>query len=130
MTFPMGQGEPLNAIITGNSDPRVLVDAEVDGGLRNYFLYVFHYPNSPVLSAPISLYSPDLAHIQTTGRSGSRVNALASTQAQIRRPILGMEMASVRQLSLYFTPSCSANPLFLLSFNIRKRNFCYSLELW
>ncbi|KAJ3512973.1 hypothetical protein NLJ89_g3211 [Agrocybe chaxingu] len=38
VTYPMGQGEPLNAIISGNSDPRVLEDIETDGGLRNYFL--------------------------------------------------------------------------------------------
>ncbi|KAF9449127.1 hypothetical protein P691DRAFT_584933 [Macrolepiota fuliginosa MF-IS2] len=38
VTYPAGQGEPLNAIITGRSDARVLVDAEVNGGLRNYFL--------------------------------------------------------------------------------------------
>ncbi|PPR07766.1 hypothetical protein CVT24_003716 [Panaeolus cyanescens] len=38
VTYPMGQGEPLNTIITGNSDPRVLKDIETDGGLRNYFL--------------------------------------------------------------------------------------------
>lgn len=38
VTFPMGQGEPINAIITGSSDSRVLVDAEVNGGLRNYFV--------------------------------------------------------------------------------------------
>ncbi|KAF8157955.1 hypothetical protein B0H34DRAFT_706920 [Crassisporium funariophilum] len=38
VTYPMGQGEPLNAIITGNSDERVLKDIETDGGLRNYFL--------------------------------------------------------------------------------------------
>jgi len=38
VTFPMGQGEPLNAIISGNSDERVLVDVEANGGLRNYFL--------------------------------------------------------------------------------------------
>ncbi|KAF9046306.1 hypothetical protein BJ165DRAFT_1470517 [Panaeolus papilionaceus] len=38
VTFPMGQGEPLNAIISGNSDPRVLKDIEMNGGLRNYFL--------------------------------------------------------------------------------------------
>lgn len=44
----MGQGEPLNAIITGNSDPRVLVDAEIDGGLRNYFLYVCTEPLPPL----------------------------------------------------------------------------------
>jgi hypothetical protein len=33
-------GEPLNAIISGNSDDEVLVDAEVNGGLWNYFLCV------------------------------------------------------------------------------------------
>jgi len=36
----MGMGEPLNAIVSGNSDPRVLVNAEVDGGLLNYFMFV------------------------------------------------------------------------------------------
>lgn len=36
----MGQGEPLNMIISGNSDAEVLVDSEMDGGLRNYFLCV------------------------------------------------------------------------------------------
>ncbi|KAF8651945.1 hypothetical protein AX16_004588 [Volvariella volvacea WC 439] len=34
----MGQGEPLNAIVSGHSDAEVLVDSELDGGLRNYFL--------------------------------------------------------------------------------------------
>ncbi|KAG6902624.1 hypothetical protein C0995_014230 [Termitomyces sp. Mi166 len=37
VTFPMGQGEPVNTIISGNSDEAVLVDSESDGGLRNYF---------------------------------------------------------------------------------------------
>ncbi|KAF9465332.1 hypothetical protein BDZ94DRAFT_1254308 [Collybia nuda] len=37
VTYPMGQGEPVNAIISGASDAEVLVDAEVGGGLRNYF---------------------------------------------------------------------------------------------
>ncbi|KAJ3766713.1 hypothetical protein EV361DRAFT_865170 [Lentinula raphanica] len=37
-TFPPGQGEPLNIIISGNSDEAVLVDQETDGGLRNYWL--------------------------------------------------------------------------------------------
>ncbi|KAF6755806.1 hypothetical protein DFP72DRAFT_895253 [Ephemerocybe angulata] len=37
-TYPPNQGEPLNAVISGNSDERVLVDQEVEGGLRNYFL--------------------------------------------------------------------------------------------
>lgn len=41
-TFPAGLGEPINAIITVNSDPTVLVDQEIKGGLRNYFLCVFH----------------------------------------------------------------------------------------
>jgi hypothetical protein len=39
-TFPAGQGEPVNIIISGHSDPTALVDREEDGGLRNYFLYV------------------------------------------------------------------------------------------
>ncbi|TFK34742.1 hypothetical protein BDQ12DRAFT_336518 [Crucibulum laeve] len=38
MTFPIGQGEPINTIVSGNSDTRVLVDSEADGGLRNFFL--------------------------------------------------------------------------------------------
>jgi len=37
-TFPLGQGEPLNIIISGNSDARVLADQQPDGGLINYFL--------------------------------------------------------------------------------------------
>jgi len=37
VTFPMGQGEPVNTIISGASDAEVLVDAEINGGLRNYF---------------------------------------------------------------------------------------------
>lgn len=36
----MGQGEPINAIISGSSDARVLVQSEDNGGLLNYFLYV------------------------------------------------------------------------------------------
>ncbi|KAI8994176.1 hypothetical protein BD414DRAFT_481637 [Trametes punicea] len=35
-----GLGEPLNVIISGNSDAAVLVDSEDNGGLRNYFLSV------------------------------------------------------------------------------------------
>ncbi len=41
ITYPDGQGEPVNAIISGNSDSEVLVDQETDGGLRNYFLCVY-----------------------------------------------------------------------------------------
>ena len=40
-TFPPGQGEPLNVIISGNSDARALVDEQTNGGLINYFLYVY-----------------------------------------------------------------------------------------
>ncbi|KAF8182326.1 hypothetical protein BJ912DRAFT_978603 [Pholiota molesta] len=36
-TFPEGQGEPLNAILSGNSDERVLQDTQTNGGLLNYF---------------------------------------------------------------------------------------------
>ncbi|KAI5123152.1 hypothetical protein M0805_000855 [Coniferiporia weirii] len=36
-TFPAGLGEPLNVILTANSDSAVLVDQETDGGLRNYY---------------------------------------------------------------------------------------------
>jgi len=33
-----GLGEPINVILSGGSDSDVLVDAEANGGLRNYFL--------------------------------------------------------------------------------------------
>ncbi|KAF8625956.1 hypothetical protein AX17_006681 [Amanita inopinata Kibby_2008] len=36
-TYPPGQGEPLNVIISGKSDSAVLVDQPTDGGLQNYF---------------------------------------------------------------------------------------------
>lgn len=34
------EGEPLNAILSANSDPAVLVDSEDLGGFRNYMLCV------------------------------------------------------------------------------------------
>ncbi|KAI0726328.1 hypothetical protein C8Q72DRAFT_536097 [Fomitopsis betulina] len=37
-TYPAGQGEPINVVISGDSDSIVLVDQEVDGGLINYFV--------------------------------------------------------------------------------------------
>lgn len=38
-TFPAGQGEPLNVIISGKSDPLILSPSPQDnGGLFNYFL--------------------------------------------------------------------------------------------
>ncbi|KAF4577269.1 hypothetical protein EYR40_009363 [Pleurotus pulmonarius] len=38
VTFPEGLGEPLNIIISGNSDEQVLKETETDGGLLNFFL--------------------------------------------------------------------------------------------
>ncbi|KAK0504384.1 hypothetical protein EDD18DRAFT_1133383 [Armillaria luteobubalina] len=37
-TFPDGQQEPVNAIISGNSDQAVLAQQSMNGGLINYFL--------------------------------------------------------------------------------------------
>jgi len=37
-TIPPGLGEPVNGIISGNSDAAVLVDQQTNGGLRNYFI--------------------------------------------------------------------------------------------
>lgn len=48
----MGQGEPINAIISGNSDARVLVQSEDQGGLLNYFLCVCLSVCPCVLKAP------------------------------------------------------------------------------
>ena len=38
--WTVGLGEPVNVILSAKSDPQILIDQEVDGGLRNYFLYV------------------------------------------------------------------------------------------
>ena len=38
VTYPMGLGEPLNIVISANSDYDVLKDREDHGGFRNYFL--------------------------------------------------------------------------------------------
>jgi hypothetical protein len=48
-TFPPGQGEPLNALISGQSDAAVLKDQETNGGLRNYFLYASFAVDTHVL---------------------------------------------------------------------------------
>jgi len=37
-TFPPGQGEPINVILSAVSDSAVLQDTESNGGLRNYYL--------------------------------------------------------------------------------------------
>lgn len=37
-TYPPGLGEPLNAIVSADSDPAVLVDSLYDGGFQNYML--------------------------------------------------------------------------------------------
>ncbi|THH07272.1 hypothetical protein EW145_g3498 [Phellinidium pouzarii] len=39
-TFPAGLGEPINVILTANSDSAVLVDQESNGGLRNYYFAI------------------------------------------------------------------------------------------
>lgn len=39
-TYPPGQGEPINVVISGDSDAALLVNQEVDGGLINYFVCV------------------------------------------------------------------------------------------
>jgi len=36
--WTVGVGEPVNAILSANSDPQILIDQETNGGLRNYFL--------------------------------------------------------------------------------------------
>lgn len=39
-TYPAGLGEPLNVILSGDSDAAVLVKSVDDGGFLNYMLYV------------------------------------------------------------------------------------------
>ncbi|BEJ11017.1 hypothetical protein CspHIS471_0104390 [Cutaneotrichosporon sp. HIS471] len=39
-TYPPGMGEPLNVIISADSDPAVLKDSLYDGGFQNYMLSV------------------------------------------------------------------------------------------
>lgn len=39
-TYPAGMGEPLNVILSGDSDAEVLVKSVDDGGFLNYMLYV------------------------------------------------------------------------------------------
>lgn len=39
-TYPAGMGEPLNVILSGDSDAEVLVKSADDGGFLNYMLYV------------------------------------------------------------------------------------------
>lgn len=37
-TYPPGLGEPINVILSADSDPAVLVDSLYDGGFQNYML--------------------------------------------------------------------------------------------
>jgi hypothetical protein len=41
-TYPEGLGEPVNIIISGKSDARVLNPTQMHGGLYNFF-EAFHY---------------------------------------------------------------------------------------
>jgi len=47
----MWDGEPLNMIISGKSDARVLVDQQDNGGLKSFFLFVmlFFGPAFPLV---------------------------------------------------------------------------------
>lgn len=40
-TYPAGLGEPLNIILSGDSDDDVLVQSADNGGFLNYMLYVY-----------------------------------------------------------------------------------------
>ena len=40
-TYPAGLGEPLNIILSGDSDDDVLVQSTENGGFLNYMLYAF-----------------------------------------------------------------------------------------
>ena len=82
----MGQGEPVNTIISGNSDEAVLVDSEADGGLRNYFECVFLLSNGSCLCV-IDLF---------LGLLGFHPNVLGRRRLLIRRRILVMGMGIVR----------------------------------
>ena len=52
-TFPEGQHEPVNTIISGDSDAEVLANSVDNGGILNYFLCVF--PPSPLLYIALTL---------------------------------------------------------------------------
>lgn len=45
-------GEPLNVILSGDSDAEVLVKSADDGGFLNYMLYVQLFRHKSILSAP------------------------------------------------------------------------------
>ena len=79
-TFPPGLGEPINIVLSGNSEAAVLVDSETNGGLRNYFLCVPRWSMS---------YS---AHFSHSGHLDSPVNVWVSILAMTRPPTLGMDM--------------------------------------
>ena len=49
-TYPPGQGEPINVIISGLSSSAVLKDQETNGGLLNYYLYVVNFNPCPLSS--------------------------------------------------------------------------------
>lgn len=61
-TFPEGQGEPINVVISGNSDERVLQQTETNGGLINYFMCVL------VLSRPLRNEGPSCCSLPYNSR--------------------------------------------------------------
>lgn len=57
-TYPAGQGEPLNIIISAKSDSAVLVDSTNDGGLQNYFLFVSTFVSRAIMAIQQQLIRP------------------------------------------------------------------------
>ena len=56
--YTIGVGEPANAILSGKSDPDILIDQETNGGLRNYFLYVPWFLQSGFFVADRRVFMP------------------------------------------------------------------------
>jgi len=65
-TYPAGQGEPVNIIISGDSDEEVLADNEDKGGILNYYLC------APVTTSVNTFHSDALRQIITFLRRMSR----------------------------------------------------------
>lgn len=68
-TFPEGQGEPINVILSANSDSDVLKDTETNGGLRNYFLCV---------ALVLELIRMDIDNLLLSAHLGSHPNVWVS----------------------------------------------------
>jgi hypothetical protein len=80
-------------IISGNSDAAVLVDQEINGGLRNFFLSGLLPRDNPTSLMPRTHPSLD--------PSNSHRNAWDNTWVSTRGPTWAMDMVDVRH-SLFF----------------------------